>query len=73
MFAKKKNGAVSSKEFSNTKEGNYVYDCDHCNHHEESPDPDIIGHLKNVHGITDYQEIKEARDDLQKDETTFES
>ena len=49
----------------------YVYDCDYCDYHEESEDPDIEGHLKNIHGITDYQEIKQARNDLQKDETTF--
>jgi hypothetical protein len=45
----------------------WTYDCDHCNHSEKSEYPDIEGHLKNVHGITDYEEIKWARSLLEKD------
>ena len=56
---------------SKANEGNYIYDCDYCNHHEEAEYPDIEGHLKNIHGITDHQDIKQARNDLQRDETTF--
>ena len=56
---------------SKASEGIYIYDCDYCDHHEEAEYPDIEGHLKNIHGITDYQEIKQARNDLQRDETTF--
>ena len=56
---------------SKASEGNYIYDCDYCNHHEEAEYPDIEGHLKNIHGITDHQDIKQARNDLQRDETTF--